>query len=101
QSAGIAGVDERTDIYSLGAVGAAMLTGQAPPVAALNPSVAPELARVITRCLSREPDARWPNARALKEALGRLRNDAQRPPEPARDLPAFGAYAALWALMWI
>ncbi len=120
QVLGNASVDERSDLYSLGAVGYTMLAGREPfvvpaatahelmyrrlshdppPLASVAPDVPADLARVVTRCLAREPRLRWPNAKTLKEALARAGGDAALP-STARDLPTFGPYAVLWALAW-
>ena len=121
QSLGAPTVDERSDLYSLGAVGYTMLAGREPfaetdareltyrrlshdpaPLRSVAPWVPPDLAAVVTRCLEREPAARWPSARSLKEALARAGGDpaAAALPESLRDLPTFGPYALLWAAAW-
>jgi hypothetical protein len=120
QSLGEPTVDERSDLYSLGAVGYTMLAGREPfadvpgdqltyrrlshdpaPLRSVAPSVPEELAEVVMRCLARSPDARWPNARSLREALVRAGGDATSLlPEALRDLPTFGPYALLWAAGW-
>jgi serine/threonine-protein kinase len=43
--------------------------GQARPILSLAPSLPPRLAAVVDRGLARDPDARWPSARAFAEAL--------------------------------
>jgi tRNA A-37 threonylcarbamoyl transferase component Bud32 len=120
QSLGAPTVDERSDIYSLGAVAYTMLAGREPfadskpnemvfrrlsedplPVATLAPSVDPELAAIVMRCLAREPAGRWQRARDLRDALVRLTGDALATiPESLRDLPSFGPYALIWAAVW-
>ena len=120
QSLGAPTVDERSDIYSLGAVAYTMLTGRAPfadskpnemvfrrlsedplPVVTLTPSVDPDLSAIVMRCLARDPGGRWQNARALRDALVRLTGDALATiPESLRDLPSFGPYALIWATVW-
>lgn len=75
------------DIYALGATLHHLLTRQDPrleppftfnerPIAKANVHVTPEFEAIIMRCLSYDPSERFPNARALKEALEQLRKPA-------------------------
>jgi serine/threonine protein kinase len=120
QALGGANVDERSDLFSLGAVGYTMLAGREPfadvraedmtqwrathdPVTLLDvaPQVPQELAAVVMRALARDRTARWPTARSLRDALARASGDASKAlPESLRDLPTFGPYAVLWAFGW-
>ena len=120
QSIGSPTVDERSDIYSIGAVGYTMIAGHEPfagvPADQLTwrrlsqdpPSlekIAPAsagIADIVMRCLARDPAARWPDARSLRNALVRAGGDGMTSlPEALRDLPGFGPYTLLWAAFWI
>ena len=95
-------VDARTDIHAAGAVLYEMATGQRPfskvdyselvsailrsspaPPTMLNPKLAPELGRIIGKCLEKDQDNRYQSARELAIDLRRLGT-----PSGSTELPA-------------
>ena len=82
-------LDQRTDIYSLGAVAYFVLTGQPPfnvegaiatmvahahepvvPPSRVNSDVPADLERIVLRCLAKDPVDRFRDAASLERALG-------------------------------
>ncbi len=98
-------VDERSDIYSLGAVMYFMATGRPPfdypqPIKVMvahasetpqslreiNPEISEELEQVILRCLEKQPEDRFQDAATLSEML--------------RQVPADPAWSSSLAAQW-
>lgn len=88
QASGRTDVDHRSDLYSLGVMGYAMLAGrlpfqgkttselilqhvtaEPPSLKALAPDVPVELNTTLTRCLAKEPERRWFSAADFRAGL--------------------------------
>ncbi|MGK4006956.1 protein kinase [Sorangium sp. So ce1036] len=87
------GIDERADLWSIGAVGYALVCGASPfdaeteidvcsrvlnePPARVPPHIQlGELEAVLVRCLEKDPDGRFPDVAKLAFALARFGGDA-------------------------
>ncbi len=55
----------------------AILSGRPAPLAQLNPSVSRELDGIISKCLEKKKELRYPNAAALRADLKRLKRDTE------------------------
>ena len=89
-------LDRRSDIFSLGIVLYEMVASELPfkretpldtmhaiayeeakPLTIVRRDLTPELHRIVSRCLRKRPEDRYPDARALAEDLRRLKRDVE------------------------
>lgn len=99
--------DARSDVWSLGVLFHELLAGSRPfaaedprdvsprirsgPAAPLPPGVPPPLARIVARCLAKEPQDRYPDGRALAAAIEEALAPITRLPIPVLATRALAA----------
>jgi len=90
-------VDARSDIFSLGVILYELVAGQRPflgkavgeilnhivnqqpePLGLDHPVFSPALDQIVLKCLEKDPEKRYPSARALAKDLTRLKGEAER-----------------------
>jgi serine/threonine-protein kinase len=98
-------LDHRTDVWSLGAVLYEMLAGlrafsgdsdhavmysvihnQPTSLGEVRPELPDEVVAVVEKCLAKNPDRRYPSARALLQDLRRLRGDSSASEGPTKTI---------------
>ena len=104
QAKGLADIDHRSDIYSLGALGYRMLVGRPPfrgatiteilgkhvsepawPIRDINPSIPKDFADAIMKCLAKDPWERFSTAQELRATLDAVTFFTKGPDAPVKE----------------
>jgi hypothetical protein len=117
QVAGAPGLDGRSDLYALGVTAYQMLSGRlpfegsaqevllrrlsqdAPPLRQAAPDTPDDLSAAVMRCLAREPQGRWPDARAFRDAVAPVSLEEDELPEPLDGLDGRAAFTLPFLLL--
>lgn len=116
QASGSTAIGPLADIYSLGVVGYAMLSGRLPfasrtaseaivkrlttappPLAGVAPAASPAMVEAMMRCLAKDPARRWPDAEAFARAIASPDEEQKGPLESVGLLSIVLAYVAVVA----
>jgi serine/threonine protein kinase len=120
QAAGREELDGRSDLYSLGVVLYGLVAGrlpfegkdggdllvkhltQEPPaLKSARADVPDDLAAAVMRCLAKDPEARFPDARRLREAIAPTGLDEEQLPEPLDGLDGVAPRMLPFVVVWL
>jgi len=120
QAAGREDLDGRSDLYSLGVVLYALVAGRLPfegrdggevlvkhmtqeprALKEARSDVPDDLAAAVMRCLAKDPEARFPDARRLREAIAPTGLDEEQLPEPLDGLDGVAPRLLPFAVVWL